>query len=103
MHCRASRYPPCLSLVRFQPVSSRRGAAGHRRRCLPAFLSVLSRCSMLKVTMPSPSSSASSSTAAAPTSGRSTSAAAVLPDYWIDGSNRDTLAEYYELESELGR
>uniref|UniRef100_A0A6I8RLH9 Calcium/calmodulin-dependent protein kinase IV n=2 Tax=Pipidae TaxID=8352 RepID=A0A6I8RLH9_XENTR len=25
------------------------------------------------------------------------------PEYWIDGSNKDTLAHYYELESELGR
>ncbi|NWY42471.1 KCC4 kinase, partial [Sylvia atricapilla] len=25
------------------------------------------------------------------------------PDYWIDGSNKDTLAHYFELESELGR
>uniref|UniRef100_A0A672TQ15 Calcium/calmodulin-dependent protein kinase type IV n=1 Tax=Strigops habroptila TaxID=2489341 RepID=A0A672TQ15_STRHB len=26
-----------------------------------------------------------------------------VPDYWIDGSNKDTLAHYFELESELGR
>ncbi|XP_028603716.2 calcium/calmodulin-dependent protein kinase type IV isoform X2 [Podarcis muralis] len=75
---------------------------------------------MLKVTMPSSSSSSSSpssaptsSTAApaasAPTSGRPGGAPAaaagptVVPDYWIDGSNRDTLADYYDLESELGR
>ncbi|XP_074851334.1 calcium/calmodulin-dependent protein kinase type IV isoform X2 [Carettochelys insculpta] len=48
---------------------------------------------MLKVTMPS--SSASSAAA-----GRAGGAA---PDYWIDGSNKDTLAHYFELESELGR
>ncbi|XP_033019882.1 calcium/calmodulin-dependent protein kinase type IV isoform X2 [Lacerta agilis] len=75
---------------------------------------------MLKVTMPSSSSSSSSpssapttSTAApsasAPTSGRAGGApaagptATVVPDYWIDGSNRDTLSDYYDLESELGR
>ncbi|KAG2466889.1 KCC4 kinase, partial [Polypterus senegalus] len=39
---------------------------------------------MLKVTMPSSRSGAAS-------------------DYWIDGSNKETLADYYELESELGR
>ncbi|KAM9329645.1 calcium/calmodulin-dependent protein kinase type IV [Gastrophryne carolinensis] len=59
---------------------------------------------MLKVTLPSSSSSSSSSSTAfsssSSTSSRSTSAA---PDYWIDGSNKDTLAHYYELESELGR
>uniref|UniRef100_A0A674KAD4 Calcium/calmodulin-dependent protein kinase type IV n=1 Tax=Terrapene triunguis TaxID=2587831 RepID=A0A674KAD4_9SAUR len=44
---------------------------------------------MLKVTMPSSSSSSS--------------AAGRAPDYWIDGSNKDTLAHYFELESELGR
>ncbi|XP_015274808.1 PREDICTED: calcium/calmodulin-dependent protein kinase type IV [Gekko japonicus] len=55
---------------------------------------------MLKVTMPSSSSSSSSAA-----SGRAPGAApagSTAPDYWIDGSNRDTLAEYYELESELG-
>ncbi|XP_039399513.1 calcium/calmodulin-dependent protein kinase type IV isoform X2 [Mauremys mutica] len=30
-------------------------------------------------------------------------AAGRAPDYWIDGSNKDTLAHYFELESELGR
>ncbi|EMP39920.1 Calcium/calmodulin-dependent protein kinase type IV [Chelonia mydas] len=48
---------------------------------------------MLKVTVPSSSSSASAA-------GRAGGAA---PDYWIDGSNKDTLAHYFELESELGR
>ncbi|KAE8635639.1 hypothetical protein XENTR_v10002692 [Xenopus tropicalis] len=61
---------------------------------------------MLKVTLPSSSSSssssstASSSTSSSSSSSRSGSAA---PEYWIDGSNKDTLAHYYELESELGR
>ncbi|KAK9408362.1 calcium/calmodulin-dependent protein kinase type IV [Crotalus adamanteus] len=74
---------------------------------------------MLKVTMPSssssspPSASVTPSTtgtlASAPTSGRvggaATGAAAgsASPDFWIDGSNRDTLTDYYDLESELGR
>ncbi|XP_067105886.1 calcium/calmodulin-dependent protein kinase type IV [Osmerus mordax] len=39
---------------------------------------------MLKVTMPSPRTGAT-------------------PDYWIDGSKKETLADYYEVESELGR
>ncbi|KAG9353653.1 hypothetical protein JZ751_011775 [Albula glossodonta] len=39
---------------------------------------------MLKVTMPSPRPGAAS-------------------EYWIDGSKKETLADYYELESELGR
>ncbi|XP_069043216.1 calcium/calmodulin-dependent protein kinase type IV isoform X1 [Lepisosteus oculatus] len=39
---------------------------------------------MLKVTMPSSRPGAAS-------------------EYWIDGSNKETLADYYELESELGR
>ncbi|XP_045078475.1 calcium/calmodulin-dependent protein kinase type IV-like isoform X2 [Coregonus clupeaformis] len=29
--------------------------------------------------------------------------ASPAPDYWIDGSKKETLADYYELESELGR
>ncbi|XP_048359918.1 calcium/calmodulin-dependent protein kinase type IV isoform X1 [Sphaerodactylus townsendi] len=59
---------------------------------------------MLKVTMPSPSSSSSSAASGrAPGAAGPAAAAALVPDYWIDGSNRDTLAEYYELESELGR
>uniref|UniRef100_A0AAY5K952 Calcium/calmodulin-dependent protein kinase type IV n=1 Tax=Esox lucius TaxID=8010 RepID=A0AAY5K952_ESOLU len=41
---------------------------------------------MLKVTMPS-----------------SRAGASPAPDYWIDGSKKETLADYYELESELGR
>uniref|UniRef100_A0A8D0B490 Calcium/calmodulin-dependent protein kinase type IV n=1 Tax=Salvator merianae TaxID=96440 RepID=A0A8D0B490_SALMN len=74
---------------------------------------------MLKVTMPSSSSPSSSPSAAAsssvptaaspgsaeasaPTPGR-VAGVVIAPDYWIDGSNRDTLADYYELESELGR
>nr|XP_033785016.1 calcium/calmodulin-dependent protein kinase type IV [Geotrypetes seraphini] len=52
---------------------------------------------MLKVTMPSSSSSSSASSSSSSRSGSG------APDYWIDGSNKDTLAHYYELESELGR
>ncbi|KAM3846605.1 calcium/calmodulin-dependent protein kinase type IV isoform 2-T2 [Vipera latastei] len=71
---------------------------------------------MLKVTMPSSSSSSSppsasatpsatGTLASAPTSGRVGGAAtgSASPDFWIDGSNRDTLTDYYDLESELGR
>ncbi|XP_068103455.1 calcium/calmodulin-dependent protein kinase type IV isoform X1 [Hyperolius riggenbachi] len=59
---------------------------------------------MLKVTLPSSSSSSSSSsTAYSSTSSTSSRSASAAPDYWIDGSNKDTLARYYELESELGR
>ncbi|KAM6475449.1 calcium/calmodulin-dependent protein kinase type IV isoform 1-T1 [Liasis olivaceus] len=73
---------------------------------------------MLKVTMPSsasssPPSASSATTSATGTLGSATSqgrvggaaaaAGAAIPDFWIDGSNRDTLADYYELESELGR
>ncbi|XP_058025439.1 calcium/calmodulin-dependent protein kinase type IV isoform X2 [Ahaetulla prasina] len=75
---------------------------------------------MLKVTMPSSSSSSSPSASAtpsasstlasaplpAPTPGRVATPAAAgtaSPDFWIDGSNRDTLTDYYDLESELGR
>uniref|UniRef100_A0ABM5FT32 Calcium/calmodulin-dependent protein kinase type IV isoform X1 n=1 Tax=Pogona vitticeps TaxID=103695 RepID=A0ABM5FT32_9SAUR len=73
---------------------------------------------MLKVTMPSSSSPSSSPSAAASSAaaastgatsasgrvaGTGAAAAALVPDYWIDGSNRDTLTDYYELESELGR
>ncbi|XP_063996796.1 calcium/calmodulin-dependent protein kinase type IV [Pogoniulus pusillus] len=54
---------------------------------------------MLKVTMPSSSSSSSSSSGSS-AAGRPESA---TPDYWIDGSNKDTLAHYFELECELGR
>lgn len=52
---------------------------------------------MLKVTVPSCSSSCSSVTAGAPGSGN------LVPDYWIDGSNRDALSNFFEVESELGR
>ncbi|XP_032297100.1 calcium/calmodulin-dependent protein kinase type IV isoform X1 [Coturnix japonica] len=31
------------------------------------------------------------------------SASRPAPDYWIDGSNKDTLTHYFDLESELGR
>nr|P08414.2 RecName: Full=Calcium/calmodulin-dependent protein kinase type IV; Short=CaMK IV; AltName: Full=CaM kinase-GR [Mus musculus]CAA41741.1 Ca++-dependent calmodulin binding kinase IV [Mus musculus] len=50
---------------------------------------------MLKVTVPScPSSPCSSVTA---------STENLVPDYWIDGSNRDPLGDFFEVESELGR
>ncbi|KAL1773498.1 calcium/calmodulin-dependent protein kinase type IV, partial [Sigmodon hispidus] len=53
---------------------------------------------MLKVTVPSCSSSSCSSvTGSAPESGN------LVPDYWIDGSNRDALSNFFEVESELGR
>ncbi|XP_019388018.1 PREDICTED: calcium/calmodulin-dependent protein kinase type IV [Crocodylus porosus] len=60
---------------------------------------------MLKVTMPSPSSSSSSSSSAASSSSASAAGrgAGAAAEYWIDGSNKDTLAHYFELESELGR
>ncbi|XP_051058307.1 calcium/calmodulin-dependent protein kinase type IV isoform X1 [Phodopus roborovskii] len=53
---------------------------------------------MLKVTVPSCSSSTCSSvTASAPGPGN------LVPDYWIDGSNRDALSNFFDVESELGR
>ncbi|XP_026528925.1 calcium/calmodulin-dependent protein kinase type IV isoform X1 [Notechis scutatus] len=80
---------------------------------------------MLKVTMPSSTSSSPPSASAtlsatgtlasgsaplpASTPGRvggvatPVSAGSAKPDFWIDGSNRDTLTDYYDLESELGR
>lgn len=30
-------------------------------------------------------------------------ASRAAPEYWIDGSKKETLADFYELESELGR
>ncbi|XP_058533377.1 calcium/calmodulin-dependent protein kinase type IV [Ochotona princeps] len=30
-------------------------------------------------------------------------AGSLIPDYWIDGSNRDALGDFFEVESELGR
>ncbi|XP_031465774.1 calcium/calmodulin-dependent protein kinase type IV isoform X2 [Phasianus colchicus] len=38
-----------------------------------------------------------------PSTSASGSAGRPAPDYWIDGSNRDTLTHYFDLESELGR
>ncbi|XP_072272196.1 calcium/calmodulin-dependent protein kinase type IV [Pyxicephalus adspersus] len=58
---------------------------------------------MLKVTLPSSSSSSSSSSTAFSSTSSTSSRSSAAPDYWIDGSNKDTLAQYYELESELGR
>ncbi|EDL76196.1 calcium/calmodulin-dependent protein kinase IV, isoform CRA_c [Rattus norvegicus] len=50
---------------------------------------------MLKVTVPScPSSPCSSVTS---------STENLVPDYWIDGSKRDPLSDFFEVESELGR
>ncbi|XP_074138102.1 calcium/calmodulin-dependent protein kinase type IV [Sminthopsis crassicaudata] len=52
---------------------------------------------MLKVTVPtSPSSSSSSTTTL-------TGSASATPDYWIDGSNKDSLDDFFEVETELGR
>ncbi|XP_069820789.1 calcium/calmodulin-dependent protein kinase type IV isoform X1 [Dendropsophus ebraccatus] len=58
---------------------------------------------MLKVTLPSSSSSSSSASSSTSSSSSSSRSGSTAPDYWIDGSNKDTLAHYYELESELGR
>uniref|UniRef100_A0A5F4VSP9 Calcium/calmodulin dependent protein kinase IV n=1 Tax=Callithrix jacchus TaxID=9483 RepID=A0A5F4VSP9_CALJA len=54
---------------------------------------------MLKVTVPSCSSSSCSSVTASAAPGT----ASLVPDYWIDGSNRDALSDFFEVESELGR
>ncbi|EPY75059.1 hypothetical protein CB1_001814011 [Camelus ferus] len=54
---------------------------------------------MLKVTVPSCSASSCSSVTASVAPG----AGSLIPDYWIDGSNRDALNDFFEVESELGR
>ncbi|XP_053423048.1 calcium/calmodulin-dependent protein kinase type IV isoform X1 [Nycticebus coucang] len=54
---------------------------------------------MLKVTAPSCSTSSCSSVASSAAPG----AGSLVPDYWIDGSNRDALSDFFEVESELGR
>lgn len=54
---------------------------------------------MLKVTVPSCSASSCSSVTASVAPG----AGSLVPDYWIDGSNRDALSNFFEVESELGR
>ncbi|XP_015992737.1 calcium/calmodulin-dependent protein kinase type IV isoform X1 [Rousettus aegyptiacus] len=54
---------------------------------------------MLKVTVPSCSASSCSSVTASVAPGAGT----LVPDYWIDGSNRDALSDFFEVESELGR
>uniref|UniRef100_A0ABI7YUU1 Protein kinase domain-containing protein n=1 Tax=Felis catus TaxID=9685 RepID=A0ABI7YUU1_FELCA len=54
---------------------------------------------MLKVTVPSCSSSSCSSVTASVAPG----AGSLVPDYWIEGSNRDALSDFFEVESELGR
>lgn len=56
---------------------------------------------MLKVTAPSSSSSAASCSSATPSV--ALAAGSLIPDYWIDGSNRDALGDFFEVESELGR
>ncbi|KAG8429299.1 hypothetical protein GDO86_002196 [Hymenochirus boettgeri] len=58
---------------------------------------------MLKVTLPSTSSSSTASSSTSSSASSSSRSGSAPPDYWIDGSNKDTLARYYELESELGR
>ncbi|XP_055481542.1 calcium/calmodulin-dependent protein kinase type IV [Psammomys obesus] len=52
---------------------------------------------MLKVKAPSCSSSTCSVSASTSGTGN------VVPDYWIDGSNRDALTNFFDVESELGR
>uniref|UniRef100_A0A673TG32 Calcium/calmodulin-dependent protein kinase type IV n=1 Tax=Suricata suricatta TaxID=37032 RepID=A0A673TG32_SURSU len=54
---------------------------------------------MLKVTVPSCSASSCSSVTASVAPG----AGSLVPDYWIEGSNRDALSDFFEVESELGR
>lgn len=49
---------------------------------------------MLKVTVPSCSAS---------TASVDRGAGNLVPDYWIDGSKRDALSDFFEVESELGR
>lgn len=54
---------------------------------------------MLKVTTPSCSASSCSSV----TSTVAPGPGSLVPDYWVDGSNRDALGDFFEVESELGR
>ncbi|XP_004678425.1 PREDICTED: calcium/calmodulin-dependent protein kinase type IV [Condylura cristata] len=54
---------------------------------------------MLKVTVPSSSASSCSSVTATVAPG----AGSLVPDYWIDGSNRDALSDFFDVEAELGR
>ncbi|XP_076995110.1 calcium/calmodulin-dependent protein kinase type IV isoform X2 [Tamandua tetradactyla] len=54
---------------------------------------------MLKVTVPSCSASSCSSVTVSAAPG----AGSLVPDFWIDGSNRDALSDFFEVESELGR
>ncbi|XP_074060572.1 calcium/calmodulin-dependent protein kinase type IV [Macrotis lagotis] len=49
---------------------------------------------MLKVTVPTSPSSSGASLAAS---------ASATPDYWIEGSNKDRLDDFFEVETELGR
>ncbi|XP_027724958.1 calcium/calmodulin-dependent protein kinase type IV [Vombatus ursinus] len=52
---------------------------------------------MLKVTAPTSTSSSSSNSSTLSGSSSAT------PDYWIDGSNKDSLDDFFEVETELGR
>nr|XP_020862652.1 calcium/calmodulin-dependent protein kinase type IV [Phascolarctos cinereus] len=52
---------------------------------------------MLKVTAPTSTSSSSSN------SSTLTGSSSATPDYWIDGSNKDSLDDFFEVETELGR
>uniref|UniRef100_A0A8C6CK62 Uncharacterized protein n=1 Tax=Moschus moschiferus TaxID=68415 RepID=A0A8C6CK62_MOSMO len=54
---------------------------------------------MLKVTTPSCSASSCSSVTATVAPGPGS----LVPDYWVDGSNRDALGDFFEVEAELGR
>ncbi|KAM4876085.1 calcium/calmodulin-dependent protein kinase type IV [Thomomys bottae] len=58
---------------------------------------------MLKVTPPSCSPSSCSKTTSSSTAPALGAGNLVVPDYWIDGSNRDALSDFFEVESELGR
>ncbi|XP_055994969.1 calcium/calmodulin-dependent protein kinase type IV [Sorex fumeus] len=54
---------------------------------------------MLKVTVPS----CSAATCPSATATVSPAPAGPVADYWIDGSNRDALSDFFEVEAELGR
>lgn len=87
-----------LSLLRLQAAAgggaSRSGSGGDSGG---GFRSPAAK--MLKVTVPSCSASSCSSVTASVAPG----AGSLIPDYWIEGSNRDALSDFFEVESELGR
>ncbi|XP_043830904.1 calcium/calmodulin-dependent protein kinase type IV [Dromiciops gliroides] len=58
---------------------------------------------MLKVTVPTSSSSSSSSSTTTGVGITLSGSASATPDYWIDGSNKDSLDDFFEVETELGR